>query len=146
VKAITLTQPWATFIAIGEKKFETRSWNTAYRGPLAIHAAKGFPMEARHLLALNEPFRHAFLKSGYHIGPLRNPYWIPLGAIVATCELVATIQTGAAQAAYGLTDYEIAFGDYSPGRWAWRLVNVQKFPEPTPAKGALGLWEWNPCL
>jgi hypothetical protein len=38
MKAITIIQPWATLIALGEKKFETRSWTTKYRGPLAIHA------------------------------------------------------------------------------------------------------------
>lgn len=41
MKAITLTQPWATLVAIGAKRIETRSWATRYRGPLAIHAAKG---------------------------------------------------------------------------------------------------------
>ncbi len=40
MKAITLWQPWATLVAIGAKRFETRSWSTHYRGPLAIHAAK----------------------------------------------------------------------------------------------------------
>jgi activating signal cointegrator 1 len=40
VKAISLWQPWATLIALGEKKFETRSWLTNYRGQIAIHAAK----------------------------------------------------------------------------------------------------------
>jgi activating signal cointegrator 1 len=47
MKAITLTQPWATLVAIGAKRIETRSWPTNYRGPLAIHAAKGFPKWAK---------------------------------------------------------------------------------------------------
>ena len=34
VKALTLTQPWATLVAIGAKRIETRSWSTRYRGPL----------------------------------------------------------------------------------------------------------------
>ena len=40
MKALTLYQPWATLVAIGAKKIETRSWSTPYRGPLAIHAGK----------------------------------------------------------------------------------------------------------
>ena len=143
MKALTLTQPWATLVAIGAKKFETRSWNTNYRGPLAIHAALKFPMKTRWLLA-SDPFRSEFIKAGYHIGPLKNLSWLPLGAIVATCELVATISTGTIiefASGLGLSDIEIAFGDYSPGRWAWRLDNVKKLPEPIPAKGALRLWE-----
>lgn len=39
-RCISLWQPWATLIAIGEKKIETRSWNPYYRGWMAIHAAK----------------------------------------------------------------------------------------------------------
>jgi hypothetical protein len=40
MKALTLIQPWATLVALGEKQIETRSWDTKYRGPLAIHAGK----------------------------------------------------------------------------------------------------------
>lgn len=39
MKALTIWQPWATAIAIGAKRIETRSWETHYRGPIAIHAA-----------------------------------------------------------------------------------------------------------
>src|SRR3990172_1448755 len=141
MKALTLTQPWANLVAIGVKHYETRSWNTNYRGPLAIHAALKFPMAARWLLA-SDPFRSEFIKAGYHIGPLKNLSWLPLGAIVATCKLADTVQTWEAiQIDFGLSDEEIKFGDYSPGRWAWRLDNVKKLPEPIPAKGMLGLWE-----
>ena len=40
MKALSLWQPWASLIAAGVKKVETRHWPTAYRGPIAIHAAK----------------------------------------------------------------------------------------------------------
>ena len=40
VKAITIWQPWATFIAEGKKLIETRTWRTKYRGPLLICAGK----------------------------------------------------------------------------------------------------------
>jgi hypothetical protein len=40
VKAITLTEPWASLVSIGAKRIETRSWATSYRGPIAIHASK----------------------------------------------------------------------------------------------------------
>jgi len=36
MKAITLCQPWASAIAVGLKVYETRSWKTSYRGPLAV--------------------------------------------------------------------------------------------------------------
>ncbi len=43
MKLISLIQPWATLVAEGYKRFETRGWYTDYRGPLAIHATKGHP-------------------------------------------------------------------------------------------------------
>jgi hypothetical protein len=41
-----------------------------------------------------------------------------------------------------LSPSEKAFGDYTPGRYAWLLADVRRLPEPIPARGALGLWEW----
>ena len=38
MKALTLWQPWASLIAWGEKRYETRSYGISHRGTLAIHA------------------------------------------------------------------------------------------------------------
>lgn len=38
---LTLTQPFASLVALGAKRVVTRDWGTDYRGALAIHAAKG---------------------------------------------------------------------------------------------------------
>jgi len=32
IKALTLWQPWASLMALEEKKIETRSWSTKYQG------------------------------------------------------------------------------------------------------------------
>lgn len=34
------------------------------------------------------------------------------------------------------------YGDFALGRWAWFLENVKALPEPAPARGHQGLWEW----
>lgn len=164
MKAITVWNPWAYLIRLAGhhdpevaklgKGIETRSWPTSYRGPLAIHAAKNFPQEAR-LLCLEEPFLTALTSAG-----LQGTNELPRGAVVATCKLVDCLQiTGrttiegkivAAQLysmhplAREVTGNELAFGDYTPGRYAWILADVNPLPEPIPAKGALGLWEWGP--
>jgi hypothetical protein len=39
MKAISLSQPWASAIALDLKSIETRSWQTKYRGRIAIHAS-----------------------------------------------------------------------------------------------------------
>jgi len=40
MKAISLKQPWASWIAQGRKTIETRRWYTRHRGPLLICASK----------------------------------------------------------------------------------------------------------
>lgn len=44
MKALTIRQPWASLVALGVKTILTRSWSTRYRGPLAIHAGKAWPV------------------------------------------------------------------------------------------------------
>lgn len=154
MKAFTLTQPWATLVAIGAKKIETRSWNTRYRGPLAIHAAKGWPAWANDI-CLTEPF-FSVLRNEKLAGVDGNG-WIadlPLGCIVATCTLVAVRRVNNDDWQLGklgkkfeqnlkeFSEHEKEFGDYSIGRYMWFLGNVVMLPEPVPAKGALSLWEW----
>lgn len=39
--ALSLRQPWAWLVATGLKPIENRRWNTKFRGPFLIHAAKG---------------------------------------------------------------------------------------------------------
>src|SRR6185369_10465534 len=52
---MALTQPWATLLAIGAKRWETRSWPSNFRGTFAIHAAKGFHADDRRI-ATDDPF------------------------------------------------------------------------------------------
>ena len=129
MKALTLTQPWATGVALGWKGYETRSWRTSYRGELAIHAAMGFPKYARD-----------FATTERTLG--RIPERIPRGAVVCVVKLLDC--RPAEEVAGEVSAIERLYGDYSPGRWAWQLQLVRVFEEPIPARGALGLWEWVP--
>jgi hypothetical protein len=147
---LSLTQPWAQLVSVEAKRIETRSWRTPFRGWLAIHAAKGFPWDAKRL-SRQEPFRSA-LASHY----FRVPADFPLGAIVAVARLIDCIPTDevrphlrAEENGYGrdqtigyylVPRREYAFGDYSVGRWAWLLADVRKVDPPIPCRGALGLW------
>lgn len=146
MKALTLWQPWASLIAFGAKQIETRSWDTRYRGPLAIHAGKGFPLECRALCA-EEPFRSALQAA-------EIPDWqaLPLGAVVAVVTVADCRPTGRTLSSYPFAPEwlpeegspERAFGDYRPGRYGWFLENILRLPEPVPAKGRQGLWNWEP--
>lgn len=133
MKIITLTQPWATLVAIGAKRVETRGWRTAYRGWLAIHAAKSFPPSAVDLCA-TEPFRSALLSVG-----LKTAIQLPTSKIIAVTMLQNVVRTVDARA--WATAQEIAFGDYSDGRFAF-VFGAAAVPlkEPIEARGMLGLW------
>ncbi len=89
MKALSLTQPWASLVAIGAKNIETRSWSTGYRGWLAIHASKAFPGGAR-ALCFEEPFYSALHKAGLAditVPGLLGVERLPQGAIVAVVNL-----------------------------------------------------------
>lgn len=142
MRCLSLTQPWATLVAVGAKRIETRSWTTPYRGPLAIHASKGFPTWAREMCEA-WPFDEALAAAG-----ITSWKDLPTGVIVATCTLIGCVPTGRIQERTGgvwprfpLTEQEMAFGDYTSGRWAWLLDDVRPLVTPIPAKGSLGLWE-----
>jgi len=145
VKALTLTQPWASLVALGEKQFETRSWSTPYRGPLAIHAAKGVTpiggTEAFYDLCAREPF-HTCL---FDLGRYALPTHLPRGDVVAIANLVDVVPT--ADFALGAASRcEASFGDYSLGRFAWVLTDVQRLVNPPAARGRQQLWDWGNLL
>lgn len=134
MKTLSLIQPWASLIAVGAKRIETRSWYTNYRGPLAIHASKAKPdmlSEARRVIDL--------------VGTKSE---LPLGQIICVCNLVDVLPTEARGCLAGVfedhpdlkTENEELFGNYDPGRWGFVLENVQRI-DPVDARGSLGLWE-----
>lgn len=134
MKCLSLTQPWATLVILGEKAFETRSWQTAYKGPLAIHASKGFPKEAKELCK-ESPFREVLHKHGL------LAHMLPLGAVLGIVELKGCCRVETVEEK--ISDQEWDFGNYDAGRFAWHLANPAAFDVPIPEKGALQLWEWN---
>lgn len=157
MKAITLTQPWATLVAIGAKKIETRSWATHYRGPLAIHAGKrlsGMTELQFQALCSESPFEAPLINElGYSVrfsrlvkqtGRFETPYpptifrSLPRGQVIAIVDLVDCFEFDGTN---DPPEPEYSFGDYTPGRYGWRLENVRRI-EPVTVKGALGLWEW----
>ncbi|UYB50271.1 ASCH domain-containing protein (plasmid) [Lysinibacillus capsici] len=141
MKALTIKQPWATLIALGEKNFETRSWQTKYRGPLAIHAGKSIDKDA---------CEDSWIKGVLKEHGITSHKELQTGVVLATVELVDCYRVEATLGHASvltkgktLNGLEVAFGDYTEGRYAWELANLQVLPEPMPAKGQLSLWEWN---
>ncbi|MDB4876410.1 MAG: hypothetical protein JWM41_2856 [Gemmatimonadetes bacterium] len=145
MKALTLTQPWASLVAFGAKSIETRSWRTEYRGRIAIHAAKGFPDDARYFVSAS-PFQET-LSAAMGLSPVLASA-LPIASIIAVATLKDCFKFDARTAMLiegraitgRLPDHELAFGDYSPGRFGFVLADVVALREPVPARGMLNLW------
>lgn len=141
LKAITIKQPWATLIALREKQFETRSWQTKHRGLLAIHAGKTVDKNACEIMWIRDTLAAHGITSWKQL---------PTGVVIATANLVnchevisdygdhAVVHTG-----LKISDNEYRFGDFEEGRYAWELDAIQVLAEPVKAKGQLSLWNWN---
>lgn len=139
MKAITIWQPWAGALAAGIKENETRSWPTKYRGPIAIHSAMKAIQHTWSNLYMNNEAREVISRRLDLPEIFDGPATFPMGCILATAELVDCIKITPEYIAT-LTPDELALGDYTLGRYAWKLENVKLLPEPIPAKGRQGLW------
>jgi hypothetical protein len=137
IKALTLWEPWAILVVGGYKHWETRSWSTYYRGPLAIHAARQEPAECERLW-LVEYFSNPLHEMGY-TGTAAH-YLLPRGVIVGWVNLVDVLPTRLVGGYVGASEY--ALGDYSPGRFAWCLKEPYRLDIPMRASGRQGLWDW----
>lgn len=133
MRALSLLQPWASLVEVGAKKIETRSWKTSYRGTLLIHAS----MSRKRLgvLTMYPWLGKPLVAAGY-----RAEDSVPFGAVVAVCDLVDCVPITKNLWPLDLSPQEEEYGDYSAGRFAWKLANVRRLKKPIPYKGALGLW------
>lgn len=154
MKVISLMQPWATLVVIGAKKIETRSWNTKHRGEILIHASKKMT-RAQRVLADSVPFIDAF--------DHEDVDELHLGCIIGKVEIVETVPSEILNERLNekanifnsgflfpnKPQMELAFGDYSPGRYGWLLSNAVYFDSHHyQVNGSRGLWDFDPeiCL
>lgn len=146
MKVLTIRQPWASLIALGEKKIETRSWRTNYRGELLIHAGKSVDHDTCKI----HPFTDVLVNHG-----IIFKQDMPTGLIIAKVNLIDCIQVKDEVADASLkvnkailengkiiAGNELEFGDFTPNRYAWILDDIEPLNEPVPAKGQLSLWEY----
>ena len=144
MRGLTVLQPWAFQIA-RHKIYETRTWRTNYRGPVAIHAGTRFNKPEREVVQM-------FSDAGI---------WMPssftTGAVVVVADLVDCIPLmdtpATLRKCIGLPD-----GSPIPARLALQyfggagvtgerlgiygfvLENKRLLREPYPIRGARMLW------
>lgn len=127
IKCLSIRQPYATWLAnpqvfldagIPPKRIENRDWATRYRGPLLIHASKGFEADAFPVWQQHWPTlpRCASIN--------RRDY--TAGAIIGIADLVDCV---------GYSNDDWFVGDYG-----FVLENARPIG-PIPYRGKLGLFE-----
>ena len=123
MKALSVRQPWAWAVARGHKSVENRSWTTAHRGALLLHASMRVDLDA-----CASPL---ILDAGW----CADDPVAAIGAIIAVVDLADVC----AESAHGAG---CACGTWArPGAYHWRLANPRVLARPLLALGRLGLWE-----
>lgn len=128
MKVLTLREPWASLIGEKIKKIETRSWATNYRGELYIHAGlTPIPKKDERMNRLSKEL----------CGPLHY------GTIFVKCQLTDCVLIDEKYAEYVKKNDPLCYdcGDYTPGRYAWILSNIE-YIEPIYAQGQLSIWNY----
>ena len=154
MNAISLWEPWATLVSIWAKRYETRSWPTLHRGVIAIHSAQRFDGEQKAICS-REPFKTALAREGIdHWRKLVPTLGHVLAiAVLKRCQEVrcerppAQLSWTGSNEITSLEEYseeDLAFGDWSEGRFIWTLEDVVRLVTPVPARGAQGFWTWKP--
>lgn len=154
MKALTIWQPWASLIIIHAKPYEFRRWNFADRPNLAkligqrivIHAAARQP-KAHELEEILDQI--AFGHSALNPGIASWFVQAQLRSLRETKKIAAPVSAALGTAVIGEPVNVVKlFADHDPdlldpSMYAWPLTDVRQFPEPIPAAGAQGFWNWS---
>lgn len=145
MKALTIWQPWASLIAAGFKPYEYRRWPAPgfVRGQrIVIHAAKR-PLDIQSIPPIFTAWQRDAIDGRNIAGGcallddvLRGIVELPFGAGIATGVLGRPRR--ATELFSGADDPD----SIDPAAWAWPIGDVRPFPQPIPARGAQGFWDW----
>jgi|PlaIllAssembly_1097288.scaffolds.fasta_scaffold363432_2 hypothetical protein len=116
MKAISLKQPYAWAVIFGGKDIENRTWNTKYRGELAIHASSSALKDYWWPRGTPKPLS----------GDLRS------SVIIGVVDLVDVVEKSRSK----------WFG----GPYGFVLKNPKPLREPISYKGALNIWPLPPKI
>jgi hypothetical protein len=121
MKALSFRQPWAELILQGRKTMDLRTYNTHYRGRLAIHASQTVEYDKCWENNL-------------------KPDNLDVGGIVGMVELVAV--TPLDEATYNeLQAAHLGGRRWRAGLYGWVLAHPERLPEFIPARGRTNLFD-----
>jgi len=117
MKALTIKQPWVHAILREGKDVENRSWQSAFRGWLALHAS-------------GKPERNALFPRGIRIPELEV---LDYSAICGVARVIDIVTKSRSKWFWRPDDGSTNYG--------WMLSDVIAVKVAIPCKGALSLWE-----
>jgi activating signal cointegrator 1 len=134
-----MIQPWASLFILGESQYETRTWRTNYRGPFAIHTSK----KVNQTVCNHKAIQFLLGKHGYTTDKL------PTGMIIGVCRLKNCLKVTEDHQTWAILEdgrivsgNDYILGDFKVGNYAWEVEDRELLPTFIPAKGRLGLWEY----
>jgi hypothetical protein len=116
MKALSIKQPWVYAILQEDKDIENRSWQSSFRGWLAVHASA-------------QPDRYGRFPRGHRLPDLDR---LDYSAICGVARVVDIVTVSRSKWFYRPRDGSTNFG--------WVLADATPLKHPIPCKGALGLW------
>lgn len=125
-RALTLHQPFAQAVVAGAKRFENRSRNFHYRGPLWIHAGQSTEF-IKDSTPEHWPESFKLPKSWSHL---------PFGALVGIVDIIDSLPIAECLEKYGDDEHQ-------NGPYCWVFKNARKLKQPIPIGGQQGIWRTN---
>lgn len=129
MKTISLYQPWASAMAFGLKKIETRGTRIHHRGRCAIHAGKKW----------DEELESCALDLSLEVGDARLRDDLPRGVVIAVGTIINCIPAEILE--QEITRTEALLGNYRRGRWGWVFTDIVALETPFEWRGQQGQWD-----
>jgi hypothetical protein len=135
MKALSGRQPWWWAILHAGKRIENRVWNTSYRGPILLHAAK--VCTAKEFVDACDWMIHAgVIQSIKDVPPFKQ---LARGGVVGQANIVDVIPPNGLDAnSPRMKSVDARW--HMPGQFGFILTDVKPLPF-FACKGSLGLFE-----
>jgi hypothetical protein len=128
-KVLSVRQPYASLLVNGIKDVENRGKRTNYRGTLLIHASVKMHDIVPYLRKLMYKYALTYVQSKIVTEATLAELNDSFGVIIGSVDIVDCVENHPSEWA-------------EQGQWHWICANARKLKHPIPAKGMLGLWEY----
>ena len=162
INAITIWQPYASLLADQLKTTETRSWGPplhALGQPLAIHSGSRKVAQSTIPFHVNRKMQVKYSDSWRSeipygcilaVGTLDSYYWVTggtrtddTGQEVVIAQHVKPIEQSSMTDPLHVEVPTDPWGDYSTGRYIWKITDLETLEVPIKVSGSRNLWKWS---